>query len=128
MGPFSQTFYYRGPSSKVDKLKLQVSNGGIEEGAKDLYSDEALTKKAGTVYFKTKKLGNKPGVPILNVETTLITPEGSFRYEYIRDNYQKITVNTRATSGIFTAGTVTRKYKADKLFHRVRKLIYKSNK
>jgi len=129
MGPVIRRYYYDASSIKVDKqLGLSLKDGSVEEGAKDLYLDEALTKIVGTKYYKVIKLGNKLGVPILQIEATVTTVEGSFTYSYIRDDYREKIFNTEVTSGLFTGGTVTRKYKADKLFHRVRELTYTSNK
>ena len=129
MGPVIRRYYYDAYSTKVDRqLGLSEKDGSAYEGAQDLYADEALTKIVGTIHCKAIKLGNKLGVPTFKLEKTVTTVEGSFTYSYIRDDYREKIFNTEVTSGLFTGGTLTRKYKADKLFHRVRKLIYKSNK
>jgi hypothetical protein len=127
--PVIRRYYYAAGSSKFDsELGLRVKDGSVSEGAKDLYADAALTKIEGTTHYKAKKIGNKLGVPIFHVEVIVTTVEGSFTYSYIRDNYQKITVKTQATSGIFTEGIVNREYKKEKGLIRVRELTYISKK
>ena len=122
-------YYYAAGSSRFDsELGLRVKDGSVSEGSRDLYADAALTNIVGTTHYKAKKIGKKLGVPILQIESTVTTVEGNFTYSYIRDNYQDKTVNTQATSGIFTAGIVKREYKKENALTRVRKLIYKSNK
>jgi hypothetical protein len=129
MGSVIRKYYYVGESSEVDKqIMLPTKDGSAYEGAKDLYADPALTKIVGTIHYKAIKLGNKLGVPTFKLEKTVITHEGSFNFLYIRGSYQKITVNTQATSGIFTAGIVNREYKKETALIRVRELTYISNK
>lgn len=124
-------WYYFCNTQDVDKALIVPLENGLTTGSvRPLYADEKLTKEVGTLKFSDVKLGTtKEDVPILDTVATITTNKGTIKYNYVRDNYKKITVNTVATSGIYTPGTVTRTYLDDvegKDLTRTRKLVYKS--
>ena len=123
-------WYYFANTPDVDKaLVVTRENGVTADTVRQLYSDEKLTKKVGTIKVSKVKLStSKEDVPILDVVATITTNKGTIKYNYIRDNYKKITVNTIATSGIFTPGTITRTYleEVENSLTRTRRLLYQS--
>jgi len=105
-----------------------MANGSSEESSRDLYFDERLTKKAGTLFLRITKINNNGKIPVVEVEATASTPEGSFIYRYIRNDYKKKILKTGETSGVFRTGTVTKTYLADDTILRTRMLAYRSDK
>jgi hypothetical protein len=129
MSPIERSYFYVGSSSDVDKnLLLKMANGSSEESSRDLYFDERLTKKAGTLFLRITKINNNGKIPVVEVEATASTPEGSFIYRYIRNDYKKKILKTGETSGVFRTGTVTKTYLADDTILRTRMLAYRSDK
>jgi hypothetical protein len=121
-------YFYAGPSSDIDKnFILKLANGSIEESSRDLYFDKKLTKKAGTLFLHIKKINNNGNIPVVEVEATASTPEGSFIYRYHRDDYRKKILKTGETSGVFRTGTVTKTYLAEEKILRTRMLAYRSD-
>ena len=122
----TRTFYYDGHTREFGK-KVLTTHGIGSSGSrlKPLYADEELTEKIGSLIVDFKLIDNVKLT--LNNEMTIVVPEGSFKYKYIRDSYKKITVDTEETSGIFTKGTVTRSYGSEDSVKRIRKIVYNSN-
>lgn len=125
-------FYYVCSTSHVEKtFVLPLEDGATLDSVRPLYKDKKLTKKVGTIKFSEVKLGtSKEDVPIFDIVATITTNEGTIKYMYIRYDYEKITVDTIATSGIYTPGTITRLYldNVENSLTRTRRLLYKSRK
>ena len=127
MSPLTETFYiFSGDETVQNKLLLQMEKGHTQSGIQPVYSDKQLTKKIGSLKYDAVLLDNTKSITVISVNVTIITDDGTISYGFIRSNYEKITVNTIATSGIYTPGTITRSYEGqDK---ELRKMIYKSRK
>lgn len=124
MSPRTQTFYYLGPNKREMQKQLQVEPGAIATKIRTLYADEKLIEKVGKFNTDTILLDNTKPVPVVNIVKTIITPEGTISFKYIRENYNSVTTETELTSGLYTRGTITRSYVTDN--KEVRKLVYKS--
>lgn len=125
MSPQTETFYYLAETKKeMQKKFLQNEPGMTISGIIPLYADKQLTKKIGTLKYDTVLLDNTQPYPVLSTSRTIVAKDGTIRYEYVSNNYNKITVDTEQTSGIFTKGTVTRTYEGDD--KEIRKIVYRS--
>jgi hypothetical protein len=125
MAPITRTFYYFSYNKEEDKnLILPNSTGSTWNTTIPLYANEKLTEKIGSFVSYSSLLDNSKQTPVLDKEQTVVTSEGTINYQYVRNSYKPITIDTELTSGIFTKGTITRSYvTADKS---VRKLVYRS--
>ena len=124
MSPQTETFYYLGSSKKAMQKTLQKVPGMTSSAIKPLYADKQLTKKIGTLNYDTVLLDNTKSYPVISQNVTIVAQNGTIRYEYVTNNYNKFTVETQQTSGIFTKGTVTRTYETPN--KEIRKIVYRS--
>ena len=124
MSPRSQIFYYLGPNKREMQKQLQIEPGATVTKIRTLYADEKLIDKVGKFKTDTILLDNTKSIPVVDIVKTIITSEGTISFKYIRENYNKITIDTEKTSGIYTKGTITRNYITDN--KEVRQLVYTS--
>jgi len=123
----TRAFYYNGPTKEYEqKVVATFGVGSYSNTISPLYSDEKLTKKVGNAFIYSKIIDNSKQVPVDYNEITIVTLEGAFKYNYIRDSYKKFTADTEETSGIFTKGTVTVTYVPEDNLQSIRKIVYRS--
>ena len=124
MSPVIRKYYYSSLNTEQDKKLNKLNPGAAFSGTLALYSDDQLTKKVGTISLQSSLLDTSKTIPTYKVEATIVTSEGIIEYQYLRDSYKKVVLDTQETSGLFTKGTITRTYET--LNKDVRKIVYRS--
>jgi hypothetical protein len=126
MSTTSRTFYSSALTNEQEKqILIPLNVGSIASNIKQLYADKQLKKQIGNLQYTGTLLNTSKEIPIYEFVATINTEEGSIKYQYIRDSYDPVTIETELVSGIFKKGTLNLSYitSPDK---RVCKLVYRS--